>query len=510
LTSSDIADMVVGHVEKGIRLRFVGLISLVANVIGALAGLAFIILVVRRLSPDDVGIWQWINRIISYALIPAFILNFWVGRFVARDHTNSRTALVLSGILSVPALLVYLLLIPIIAGAVEAPTFVLLIAAAFIPLHYLNTTMNSIAGGIQPQNVGYASISFESVKVILAFILVFTLQLALMGAIFSVQIAVAVQVFILIILMRKHLHGGLRKDVAKQWFSYSWLSGYLSQSTVLLIFDAAIVVALVGPQAGALVLAYFTVAIVISSLVRLAGSLATGLYPKLLTGGKTTDIEVVLNLALLFGIPMLIGTMVLARPLTYLYGPLYVVVETMTRIFLISTFLDVMSDISDFILLGTVDVDKTKPNFKELVKSRLFLLPSINLAMGACYLVTLYLVLSASILGASLGPVEIGILWAVSLVCVKLPFVLYKLWFSKRVMRFRIPYKPIARYLVAAAIMGIVLISCLQFVVYVPSIYQFFVYPLMLVGIGAVTYLSVLFLIDKEFRRLVRTILRLT
>jgi hypothetical protein len=509
LTSSSNADLVVEKVEKGIRLKFVGLVSLVANVIGALAGLAFIILVVRRLSPDDVGIWQWINRIITYALIPAFILNFWVGRFVARDYTNSRTAVVLSSILSIPALIVYLLLVPTLAGAVQAPIIVLLIAAAFIPLHYLNTTMSSIAGGIKPQNVGYSSISFESVKVFLAFALVFTLQLALIGAILSVEVAVAVQVVILVTLMRKYLHGNLKKDVAKQWFSYSWLSGYLSQSTILLTFDVVIVVALAGSQA-AVVLAYFTVAIVIGALVRLAGSLATGLYPKLLRGGKVTDIEVVLSLALMFGIPMLVGTMILARPLIYLYGPTYIVVETMTRIFVISTFLDVFSDITDFILLGTVDVDKAKPTFRELAKSRLFLLPSVNLVMGSCYLITLYLVLSFFMSGSPLGPVQIGILWAASLVCVKLPFVLYRLWFSRRVTKFRIPYRPIARYLAAAAVMGIVLVSCLQFVVYVPSIYQFFVYPLLLVGIGAVTYLTTLFLIDKEFRRLVRAILHFT
>jgi O-antigen/teichoic acid export membrane protein len=499
--------LVVEFVQKGIRLRYVGFVSFAASIVGALAGLLFIILVVRRLSSTDLGTWQWINRIVSYALLPAALLNFWSARSIARDSTTSRTALILNGALSLPVLLAYVLLIPLIANAAQTTTPIFLVAAAFIPLYYLNQAMQTIAGSTEPQHIGYSTIFFESSKVLSAFILVFTLQFMLTGAVLSVEIALVIQITFLIVFMRKYLHGRLKRESAKQWVSQSWLSGYLSQSTFLLTLDVVIVLVVSGAL-GTLVLAYFTVAAVIGGLVGLAGSLATGLYPKLLKSGGARDVEVVLKLLLLFGIPMLVGTMLIVQPLLYLYGSKYLIVNTMTRILVASSFVDTISSIADSVLLGTVNVDRGKPKFKELAKSRLFLIPSINFAMGLCYLVALFFVLTFSISNLSPSASQIGILWVLSLLLVKLPFVSYKLLFAKRVAKFRIPWKAIAKYSIGAAIMAIGLIYCLQFVVY-GSFYQFLIYPLGLVGVGVVIYTITLLVIDKDFRQLLRTILRI-
>lgn len=493
--------------ETRVRVRYSGLILFLTKIIGAFSGLAFILLVVKNLSTDDLGIWQWISKIISYMLLPSLIVNFWVTRYVARDHTNSRTGLQVNCILLFPLLATYVLLIPVMAEAVHANTLPFLLASAFVPLYYLSAAMTYIGYGTEPQHVGYSEIAFESIKVLFAFLLVFSLRLYLNGAILSIEIALAVQFLVLFILSRKYLRAGFKSDVAKQWIKNSWLSGYVSQSGTLLSLDTIVVIAVAGLQATA-VLAYFSVAIIVAGLVGLATSLAGGLIPKLLKGGEVSDIEAILKLTLMFGIPMLVGTYVIAEPMVDLFTLKYSAAVAIVKILVFSVFLDLFSSLADTVLMNTVEVDKGKPKVKELAKSRLFLLPSINFMMGACYLVVLLIILTRSLSGMSISPDQIALLWVTILLVVKLPFVSFKLWFSRRVMRFRIPYKEIVRYIAGAAVMTIALVYSLRFVVYDPSFGKYFVYPLALVGTGALTYTIVMLIIDKEFRQLVKAVLR--
>jgi O-antigen/teichoic acid export membrane protein len=493
--------------ETKIRLRYSGLLLFLARIVGMFGGLAFIILVVKNLSTEDLGAWQWISKIISYALIPSYVVNFWVARSVARDYSTSRTGIVLNSLLLVPVSAVYILLIPVLANAIEFNTLPFVVAIAFVPLYYLLTTLTYIAGGTAPQNMAYSEIVFESTKILFAFSLVFSLHLALVGTIVTVEFAILMTIAILIFLSRKYLHSGFRKDVAKQWMSRSWLSGYISQSGTLLSLDTIVVVAVAGLQATT-VLAYFTIAITISGMVGLATSLTGGLTPKLLKGGKVTDIEAVLELTLMFGVPMLVGTFVIAGPLVDLFQHQYSVATAITRILLFSAFLDLISNLADTVVMGTVDIDKGKPGFKQLAKSKLFLLPSINFIMGAIYLVGLFIILTLSISGMPADAYQISVLWAVVLVVAKVPLVSIKFWLSRRVMKFRIPYRGIAKYLIGSGVMAVILFYSLNFVVYNSSFTKYFFYPLALVGVGSLTYAVVMLLIDKDFRQLARAVLR--
>jgi hypothetical protein len=493
--------------EDKVRIRYVGLVMFLIKVVGAFGGFAFIILAVRRLSQQELGVWTWISRITGYTLIPGLIISFWVFRFVARDWSSSKTGLILAGIFSVPVLSVYIVLVPMLAGVVHAETLPFLISAALIPLNYLVLILNQVALGTQAQRVGYGDLAFESTKLLVAYVLVFTLHFALVGAILSVEAGLVFQFIILVALSRKYLRGRFRKDLVKQWMSYSWLSAYVYQSTILVTFDAVIILALAGLQ-GTLALGYYAVAYPVAALVSYAVWLAVGLSPKLLKGGEATDIETALKLTMLFGIPMLVGILVIADPMVYLYGASYSIISTVTRILALSVFLDLIWAIADSVATMTVNIDRGKPDFKRLVKSRLFLLPSINLAMGISYLVALFLVLSYCLSAFALSVEQIFALWIVTMLIVKSIFGVFKLWVARRVVPFRIPYRAIAKYAAAAAVMAVVLMLCLPYVVYVEQIQQFVVYPLGLVGVGTASYLLVMLLIDKEFRQLVKAILR--
>jgi hypothetical protein len=268
------------------------------------------------------------------------------------------------------------------------------------------------------------------------------------------------------------------------------------------------VVTLVGSAAGGLLMSYFQVAVTVATLVSVSTGLTQALMPKLLRGGKAADIETVLKLTLLFAVPMLIGVLIIVEPILFLFSDkyFYSFVSTTIRILAFSAFLDLLSGISDSILMGTAEVDKGKTTFKDLVNSRLFKLPSLNFLQAGAYLLALFIMLPIFISNPTLGLGELTIIWAAILVSVKLPFVLLKFWFSKRIMKFTVPVKTTVKCLVGAGVMGIVLFLYLPNVQYTGSFYQFVAYPIILVGIGALTYFFAMLLIDREFRQLLRAI----
>jgi hypothetical protein len=416
-----------------------------------------------------------------------------------------------------PFLVIYVVLLPWLPGVAQTSYFVFLLAALLIPLTYLTQTMSYVGGNIKPEYIGYSGLAYELTKLFSSVILVVILGLSLVGAVLTVEIALAMQVLALVILSWKHLHSGFRKKLAKRWVSHSWLSGLMSNSTVLMTFDAALVLVLAAPQLSEPIaletVGYFALALAISQLVSIAGSVAGNLTTKLLKGGQATDVEVMLRLALLLGIPILAGGLLLARSLVYVVAPAYSVIVPIVRVLMLSTFVDIISSMSDSVIQGTTNIDKKEVGFKELAKSRLFLLPSINLLMGASYLVMLYLVLSTALSNSSPSIFELGFLWSIVFLLVKLPFVLYKFGLAKKVAKFRIPYRSIAKYSLGSVVMVFALIYVMYFtpfLVYVSSesARDFIVYPIILIGIGSIIYSTLMLVIDKEFRQLARIVIR--
>jgi hypothetical protein len=140
-------------------------------------------------------------------------------------------------------------------------------------------------------------------------------------------------------------------------------------------------------------------------------------------------------------------------------------------------------------------------------------MPSINFLTGASYLVALFLTLTAILSNSSPSIFELALVWSIVFFLVKIPFILYKFWLSKRVARFRIPFVAIAKYCAGSAVMALVLIYVMYFtpfLVYVPSgsVRAFILYPLILIGVGSIVYFVLMFGIDSEFRQLVGIAIR--
>lgn len=487
-----------------IRMRYAGLVGFIIRLLSIFTGFLFITIVTRQLPEAEFGIWVWITRLIGYIAFPVLAVDYWVTRFVARDYRVAKTGLMLTLILSAVATIVYLAISPQAAKISNAPLIFFVISAVQIPLTYIKENFDSVSNGVKPQVTSYGFLAFEVAKVVFAFFLMAFLGPTLISAIVAVAGAQVVNMIVLFRFIRKDLSGSFDKPLAKRWIRISWIPLFTGFSTFFLsTFDVSIVI---GLSASSLILANYGVAYVFFGIILSSGTLASALYPKLLGGGGGKDIEEILNLTAMFAIPMSAGVFIIARPLLYILNPIYVDAVPVVRILILYAFILVLMNILDFTILGAEKVElNLESKFKDFVKSKLFLLPSINLMLGAVYLATLGIVVYITLLWG-LQPEEIAFYWALTQLVTVLPFFAYKGLLARRIIHFKVPWRGIFLYLIASFVM-VVTLQLIKFeITYTPSIYIFTYDALKLAGTGAGIYFLILYIFDPYFRNLLKTI----
>jgi hypothetical protein len=283
-----------------------------------------------------------------------------------------------------------------------------------------------------------------------------------------------------------------------------WIPIYTGFSIFFLAtFDATIVISLSGSN---IILANYGAASVFFGIIMSLGPLASALYPRLLGGGGGKDIEEILKLTLLLAIPMCAGVFIIARPLLFMLNPIYVEATLVVRALIFYAFILVMMNILDFVITGSEKVElKLESTFKDFMKSRLFILPSINLLMGIFYLISLTLVLLIT-LQWGLQPEEIAFYWALTQLVTSIPFFTYKFWLARKIITFRIPWRQAALYILASLIMVAAIQTIKLGITYTPSIYIFIYDALKLALTGSTVYFIIVYIFDSYFRNLLRSI----
>jgi hypothetical protein len=485
-------------------MRYAGMIGFLVRIVSIFTGFLFILIVTRRLTEADFGTWVWISRLLGYAAFPTIAVSFWATRFIARDIKAVKTSLVLALLLSTVSTVAYLVISPLTAGAADAPLIFFLLAAIQIPLTYMILSLDGVANGTKPQVVSYGLLAYETVKVIFAYILMQYLGRNLSSAIIAVAASQIIEILVLLYFLKHHLSDGFDKQLAWRWIRVAWIPLYNGLSTVVMTtFDASIVIALTG---SSLVLANYGAAYVLLSTITASGALASALYPKLLQGGDHKDVTTIINLTALFAIPVTAGVFITARPLLYLLNPVYADAVPVARAIILYAFVTAISLIFDYSILGTEKVElKIDSTLKDFVKSKLFLLPTINILCGITYLTTLTIVIYIT-QPMNLPPVDTAYYWALTQLLTLLPFFTVKAIIARKAITFKIPWRPITLYLLASATM-VTTLQLLKFdIIYTPSIYTFVYEAAKLAITGAAIYFIILYTFDKYFRDLLKTI----
>jgi len=491
-----------------IRLRYAGLSIFALRILSVVTGVLFVMIVTRRLDVADFGLWQVISVTVGYAIFPAAIVTYWVTRDIARGKPVARTALVMSGILSIGGVALYLAISKGISASLDPNFFVFfLVATLQVPIYYLVRTLEATAHGFRPEVAAYGFLVLEVAKIIFAFILLADMRLGLNGAILSVALAQVVQIAALVLLIRKKLRGSTDTKKIKKWLSLAWLpsfSGLAGGGGLLFTLDAVLVALIVG---STLPVAIYQIAAAVGKIVGYSGLLASALYPKLLAGGGRLDTEASMKYVLMFGIPMAVGSMILAPELLFVFRSDYVVGASVLRVLSLGFLLIALTTIFDNIIIGTEKVDISEnTRFRDYRKSKLFLLPSIYYLQAISYL-SILTVVSIYARTFSVAPADLALYWSLAFVGTMTPFSLYRWNLARKIMPFSIPWKRASRYAFSSLIMAVVVIQAKGYVTFQERIFDYVVllYPVLL--LGAFSYGFILFLIDGEFRSfIIRTL----
>jgi O-antigen/teichoic acid export membrane protein len=481
-------------------LRFTGFIAFAVRIGSLLTGLAFSIIVARRLSEEDFGAWAYVGRLVSYFAATASFVSFWAGRDAGRGRRALKTALVGSGVMVVPLSLAYLAVVGFSAHAIGRESWVVMLGLMQLPVLHLLNTADGVSYGHRPTASAYAFATFEVLKLFLAFLMVHLLGLGLFGVFASISVAQLVQLSVLVYLQRDVMGNVNLGDFLR------WLKGF---AIPLLGFVNGFVygldVFLGGVIYGsALPLSYWQAALTIALVVSYYNNLVVGLYPALLSGGGSREVEKVFRFAMMLGTPLLFGALFLGKDLLLLLRPAYAEAAPVLHVLAVSYWIGGLGTLFSSIVGGKEEVDRrVDVSFQDYVKSKLFRYMLIALFLSAGY-VAAFSVITVVARAGGWGPVDTAYGWSFVHLGMSAASVVVGYLFSKVRVVFKIPWKSLAGYLGASALMVLAMYPLHAFIP--PSstaILQLIRVGTLLV-VGATTYLGAVFMVDREGRAMVK------
>jgi len=484
-------------------LRSTGLLVFTGRIISAFTGLLFAIMAARWLDPASFGTWRVIVSLVAFSAYPVGVVAYWATRDVARGKMVGRTALAAGGLLSGVGIVLYFAFTLVTYPRINASVLPFLLGALLVPLSYWSAVANSLVGGFRPGVYGYSLVISELAKLGVAYEALYVYRLGIEGVILGLMAAYLVQSVVSTYFVRLTATEKFDFAQTRRWSRLAWLPAVSYLPSVLAVADTVIAAVAFGPS----IVGYYQVAFTVASVVGYSSAMAFSLYPLLLRGGGERLPSVTVDFSLLFGLPMAVGCFVLAGPLLFLFGTKYlpgaVGLAIMAPMFVFIT----ISGIIDQTLLGTEKADiGERPSFAKLFRSNLLFVPVVNILYAVSYLALMYAVLSYSFSAGFAPSISVGYWAAVQLVAT-LAFVLLKARRARRYAKL-MPGISVAYYIIAAAIMGIV-VYLLSGAVVDQGLGTFF-YGARLVGlvaVGAAVYFGIVYVLDSRFRGHARSLL---
>ncbi|MBI3858951.1 MAG: hypothetical protein HY296_01730 [Thaumarchaeota archaeon] len=483
-------------------MRSTGLVVFGGKIFSAFTGLIFIVMVARWLAPSQLGLWEVVIDLFTFASYPVGVVAYWAIRDVSRGKPVGKTAMVMGTALSGVGLVIYFAFAIPTHSALGTPLLPFLLGALLVPLGYWSAATSAIVQAYRPATAGYTVVASEAAKLLVAYPALYVYKTGIEGVMLALIVSYFIQSALGTYFVRGVLVGQIRVSEARRWASAAWLPAISYLPLVAGVADTYVASLAFGTEIAGIYQAAFTVA----SVVGYSSALAFSLYPLMLRGGDERLPAVTIEFSLLFSIPMAVGGIVLASPILFLLGSKYLPGSLELAILSVMFVFVTASYIVDQTLLGTEDVDaEGSRGFSKLVHSSLLFVPLVNIGSVAVYLGSMYAVLWFASRGYPQS-VQVS-LWAAAQLGTTLVFLVVKSIRARRYARLR-PGLSVAYYATSAAVMGLV-VSQLSGA-FLDRSADTPVYGLQLsliVGAGAVTYFGLVYALDKRFRSLARRVL---
>jgi len=491
-----------------IRLHYSGYVIFAAKLISVATGLIFQFMLARAIAGDspEYAIWGNINTIIPYFTLLAGIVPFWVLRSVARRKEGTiKTGLAINLLFSLIITAAYFAIIPFVlpsllsgAGVSDPAVYIpfYLIVSVQIIESYLMNLFESCLQARTPQSVGYGLIVQQLVRVIIGYVIIIHLGQPLLGAVVSTIIATAVQGVYYFKLLSSELKQSIQWGYVKEWLKgsvmnvYSVVGGVIANFVFIMLFY----------YGGYNSMEIYYAALQIANVISYSGFLSYALYPKLLTEKRSEDVTASMKTVLMFALPMTVGAVSLSSSYILLLRPgmaMYPGAEWVLVVLAVDAIVMVVSGIYGSVLIGVETVDRERLSFKSMVRSKLFKFYSLFYVHFAITIPITYYILTTY---ASHQPMLAAFSVCLINAIVRFGMFLILVVMVRGMFKVAVPWRSIAKYGLASAVMGTVLFL-LPYTNRISTILAWTV-------LGGIVYLVVLMAIDKEARNLPRTILQ--
>jgi len=488
-----------------IRVTYSGLIGFVVGLISVFTGLVFIIIVTRRLSPEEFGTWALIGNMVFYFLLSEVIMSYWSVRQVSRGENVGKTAILSSSSISLASIPIYLVFAFVISEQANVDFNLMILGAILIPVQFVSQTLASINLGHKPHARSYGLLTFEALKIPVGLALVYFLDLGVTGAIITVFLAYVGRIIIQSFFARQKLKGKFSFSTLKRWIKLSWIPLYSYLTNSIWAIDVVLYSLITGSVIG---VAYYSVSLAVAGILKHSGFISLPLYPKLIAKGSFQYIQDNFSRQMYFAIPLLGIAIIFAKPALFALNPVYEATSIIVVILSFKTFFWVFRDTLDRILLGidTIDLEENL-SFSQLRKSKLFFVPTRKIIHFGLYISTLIVTLIL-LQQSDISEIELVQWWAIIGLSFELPFFLYLFIRVRRDTKLSLPILDITKY--ASATLAFVLlffITSEHIITYQISIFQFLPTLILQLAICVGAYLLITYLIDKKTRTLFVTIL---
>lgn len=443
------------------------------------------------MATKDFGIWQNIGDILGYVTLLAGIIPFSVIRYIARGYEDAgKTGIIANILLALPLTAIFILLSPFFASLIGANVLYFQVASLQILLFYLLQVTQGIIHAKLPHVLGYGTIIFEITKIALGVFLVVYLGTGLLGAITAVVISQTILNLFYLTAILSYLKQKVNWGYLHVWWKISFINLYSilgerlgSLGLILLIL-----------KWGTLARAYVGAAMTIAIMVNYSNALAIALYPKLLAKSDSTSVEMALKMTMLFAIPMTGGIIILSDSLLTVLKPDYATASIVLCIYAIINLINCLSSILNTVTIATEKIDFNENiTLRGLIKSKLFLLPSLTYLNLILYLIPLFVLLT----NFTSEPLQAALYTSLVDIIAAMPIFLLRYKIAKKSLPFNLPWKNLARYSISTALMMIILSQI--------TLNATLSRVLILILVGITIYFSVILTIDSETRDLLRT-----
>jgi O-antigen/teichoic acid export membrane protein len=487
------------------RLQYSGFVIFAAKMVSVVSGLVFAYMVARELLAPAPGagktyydLWFNVADLTGYFTLMAGVLPFWAMRFATRGKEGAiKTGILANLTISGMATLIYLLLIPLITTALGiSQTYlgVYFIVAILIVETYSISILEASLQARMPQAIGYGLIVQQIARVILGYVLIVNFHLLLLGAVAANLAAFAPQILYYLKLLAQELKQGIKREYITEWLKGSLVNIYNVVGNQIASYIFIMLFTYGGENARGELGAGATIV----NVITYSSFLAYALYPKLLAERKSEHITTALKMVLMFAIPLTVGAIALSdsyiRILTDRYtdaGPVLIVLA-------MDSFVVVISSFFSTVLFGVENVDEgSQLSLRQLAKSRLFLVFSLPYLHSLITIPTAFYLLSNY---ARNQPFQAALYVSIINAIARFTMFLILYIIVRKMIKIHIPWKTIAKYILAAAAMGTILYV-------IPHPTRTYL-TLAETAIGGLIYLLVIMAIDKETRALPKSILK--